>query len=37
MRIINMAMSGIPSSYHLIILLGEIIITLIGIYLVKSL
>ena len=36
MRIINMAMNGIPSSYHLIILLGEIIITLIGIYLVKS-
>ena len=37
MRIINMVMNGIPSSYHLIILLGEIIITLIGIYLVKSL
>ena len=36
MRIINMVMNGIPSSYHLIILLGEIIITLIGIYLVKS-
>jgi len=29
-------MNGIPSSYHLIILLGEIFITLIGIYLVKS-
>jgi len=32
-----MATNGMPSSYHLIILLGEIIITLIGIYLVKSL
>ena len=36
MRIINIAMSGIPSTYYLIILLGEILIMLIGIFLVKS-
>jgi hypothetical protein len=36
MRIINIAASGIPSSYYLIILLGEIIIMLIGIILIKS-
>jgi len=36
MRIINIATSGIPSTYYLIILLGEILIMLIGIFLVKS-
>ena len=36
MRIINIATSGIPSSYYLIILLGEILIMLIGLFLVKS-
>ena len=36
MRIINIAASGIPSSYYLIILLGEILIMLIGLFLVKS-
>ena len=35
-RIINIATSGIPSTYYLIILLGEILIMLIGIFLVKS-
>ena len=32
MRIINIASSGIPSSYYLIILLGEILIMLIGLF-----
>ena len=36
MRIINIATSGIPNSYYLIILLGEILIMLIGLFLVKS-
>ena len=36
MRIINIAASGIPSSYYLIILLGEILIMLIGLFLLKS-
>ena len=36
MRIINIAGSGIPSSNYLIILLGEILIMLIGLFLVKS-
>ena len=36
MRIINITTSGIPSTYYLIILLGEILIMLIGIFLVKS-
>jgi len=36
MRIINIVASGIPSSYYLIILLGEILIMLIGLFLVKS-
>jgi hypothetical protein len=36
MRIINIIASGIPSSYYLIILLGEILIMLIGLFLVKS-
>ena len=36
MRIINIAASGIPSSYYLIILLGEILIMLIGLFLIKS-
>ena len=36
MRIINITASGIPNSYYLIILLGEIIIMLIGIILIKS-
>ena len=36
MRIINIAASGIPSSYYLIILLGEILIMLIGLFLAKS-
>ena len=36
MRIINITASGIPSSYYLIILLGEILIMLIGLFLAKS-
>ena len=36
MRIVNIAASGVPSSYYLIILLGEILIMLIGIILIKS-
>ena len=36
MRIINITTSGIPNSYYLIILLGEILIMLIGLFLVKS-
>lgn len=36
MRIINIAGSGIPSSYYLIILLGEILTILIGLFLLKS-
>ena len=36
MRIINITTSGIPHSYYLIILLGEILIMLIGLFLVKS-
>ena len=36
MRLINIAASGVPSSYYLIILLGEILIMLIGIILIKS-
>ena len=36
MRLINITASGIPSSYYLIILLGEILIILIGIILIKS-
>jgi hypothetical protein len=36
MRIINIVGSGIPNSYYLIILLGEILIMLIGLFLVKS-
>ena len=36
MRIINIATSGIPSSSYLIVLLGEILIILIGIILIKS-
>ena len=35
-RIINIATSGIPNSYYLIILLGEILIMLIGLFLIKS-
>ena len=35
-RIINIAGSGIPNSYYLIILLGEILIMLIGLFLAKS-
>jgi hypothetical protein len=34
-RIINIATSGIPNSYYLIILLGEILIMLIGLFFVK--
>ena len=37
MRLINITSSGIPSSYYLIILLGEILIMLIGIILIRSL
>ena len=36
MRIINIAASGIPSSYYLMIMFGEIIVMLIGVSLVKS-
>ena len=36
MRFINITASGVPSSYYLIILLGEILIMLIGIILIKS-
>ena len=36
MRIVNIAASGVPSSYYLIILLGEILIMLIGLFLIKS-
>ena len=36
MRIINITASGIPSSYYLMILSGEIIVMLIGVFLVKS-
>ena len=36
MRIINITTSGIPNSYYLIILLGEILIMLIGLFLLKS-
>ena len=36
MRIINIAGSGIPSTYYLIILLGEILTILIGLFLLKS-
>ena len=36
MRIVNIAASGVPSSYYLIILLGEILIMIIGLFLVKS-
>lgn len=36
MRLINITSSGVPSSYYLIILLGEILIILIGIILIKS-
>ena len=36
MRLINITSSGVPSSYYLIILLGEILIMLIGIILIKS-
>ena len=36
MRLINITASGVPSSYYLIILLGEILIMLIGIILIKS-
>ena len=36
MRIINIAGSGIPNSYYLIILLGEMITILIGLFLLKS-
>ena len=36
MRLINITSSGIPSSYYLIILLGEILIMLIGIILIRS-
>ena len=35
-RLINITASGVPSSYYLIILLGEILIMLIGIILIKS-
>ncbi len=35
-RLINITSSGIPSSYYLIILLGEILIMLIGIILIRS-
>jgi len=36
MRVFNSALNGAPSLYQLIILISEIIIALIGIYLVKS-
>ena len=36
MKIINITASGIPSSYYLMILFGEIIVMLIGVFLVKS-
>ena len=36
MRLINITSSGVPSSYYLIILFGEILIMLIGIILIKS-
>ena len=36
MRLINITSSGVPSSYYLIILLGEILIMLIGIILIRS-
>lgn len=36
MRIFNFVLNGAPSLYHLIILISEIIIALIGIFLVKS-
>jgi len=36
MRIINITSSGIPSSYYLMILFGEIIVMVIGVFLVKS-
>ena len=36
MRLINITANGVPSSYYLIILLGEILIMLIGIILIKS-
>ena len=36
MRLINITASGVPSLYYLIILLGEILIMLIGIILIKS-
>lgn len=36
MRLINITSSGVPSLYYLIILLGEILIMLIGIILIKS-
>ena len=36
MRLINITASGVPSSYYLMILFGEIIVMLIGIFLVKS-
>jgi hypothetical protein len=36
MRIINIVGSGVPNSYYLIILLGEILTILIGLFLLKS-
>ena len=36
MRLINITASGVSSPYYLIILLGEILIMLIGIILIKS-
>ena len=36
MRLVNITASGISSSYYLIILLGEILIMLIGLFLIKS-
>jgi hypothetical protein len=36
MRIMNIVGSGIPNSYYLIILLGEILTILIGLFLLKS-
>ena len=35
-RIINIAGSGIPNSYYLIILLGEMLTIFIGLFLIKS-
>ena len=35
MRIINIAANGVPNSYYLMILFGEIVVMLIGIFLVK--